>query len=317
MRKALITGITGQDSSYLAEQLLEKGYKVYGLARRCSTDNLSRIEHLKNKIVIIPGDLGDQKSLILALQESMPDEVYNLAAQSFVGVSWSQPEYTMDVNAMGCLRLLEAIRQIKPDARFYQASSSEMFGKSSVSPQNESTPFHPRSPYGVSKVAAYWMTINYRESYNIFACNGILYNHESERRGLEFVTRKISHGVAQISKGLQKTLSLGNLEAKRDWGYAPDYTEAMWRMLQQYNPDDYIIATGTTRTVLDFVRAAFDVVGLNYSKYIQVDPKFMRLAEVDLLCGDYSKAKRILGWEPKTLFAQMVEKMVSHDLATN
>lgn len=240
--------------------------------------------------------------------------MYNLAAQSFVGVSWSQPEYTMDVNAMGCLRLLEAIRQVKPNARFYQASSSEMFGKSSVSPQTENTPFHPRSPYGVSKVAAYWMTINYRESYGMFACNGILYNHESERRGLEFVTRKISHAVAQISKGLQTTLMLGNLEAKRDWGYSPDYTDAMWLMLQQTTPDDYIIATGITRTVLDFVRAAFDVVGLDYSKYIQIDPKFMRLAEVDLLCGDYSKAKRMLGWEPKTSFAQMVEKMVTYDL---
>jgi GDPmannose 4,6-dehydratase len=314
-KHALLTGITGQDGSYLAEQLLEKGYKVFGLARRCSTTNTSRIDHIKDKITFIDGDLSDQKSLLLAVQESMPDEVYNLAAQSFVAISWNQPEYTMDVNAMGCLRMLEAIRQAKPDAKFYQASSSEMFGQATTWPQNEQTPFHPRSPYGISKVTAYWLTVNYRESYGLFTSNGILYNHESERRGLEFVTRKISHAVAEIAKGKSNSVSLGNLDAKRDWGYSPDYCEAMWLMLQQDKPDDYVIATGETRTVREFVTAAFRAAGIDdWEKYVQIDPQFIRPAEVDLLCGDASKARNKLGWKPKTTFEEMVKKMVEYDL---
>lgn len=314
-KTVLISGITGQDGSFLAEQLLEKGYKVFGLVRRCSTNNVSRIEHIKDKITLIPSDMGDQKSLVTAIQIAQPDEAYNLAAQSFVAISWGQPEYTMDANAMGCLRFLEAIRFVKPDTRFYQASSSEMFGQVCETPQKETTKFHPRSPYGISKVASYWLTVNYRESYNMFTCNGILYNHESHRRGIEFVTRKITNGVAKIALGRQQYITLGNLDAKRDWGYAPDYCEAMHLMLQQKKPDDYIIATGRERTIRDFLAVAFDVIGVrNWHDYIKIDEKLMRPAEVVSLCGDSSKAKNILGWQPKTSFEEMVKIMVQEDM---
>ncbi len=313
-KKAFITGVTGQDGSYLAELLLKKNYQVYGLTRRTSTSNYDRIKDIQDDITLIPGDILDQHSLTHAIREIQPDEVYNLAAQSFVPASWSQPVLTGEFTALGVTRVLEALRIAKPDAKFYQASSSEMFGKVQQTPQIENTPFYPRSPYGVAKVYGHWITVNYRESYDMFAVSGILFNHESERRGLEFVTRKITHGVARIKLGKQKELLLGNLDSKRDWGYAPDYVEAMWLMLQQDKPDDYVIATGKTWSVKQFVEMAFKSVNLNWKDYVKKDEKFMRPAEVDLLVGDPSKAKKTLGWKPKTSFKQMVELMVQADL---
>ncbi|PEE40654.1 GDP-mannose 4,6-dehydratase [Bacillus pseudomycoides] len=317
MKKALITGITGQDGSYLAELLISKGYQVYGLKRRTATPNYSNIAHILDKIELIPGDLSDLSSLIHAVKIAEPDEVYNLAAQSFVGDSWTQSIYTGHVTALGVVNMLEAVRLIKPDARFYQASSSEMFGKVVDTPQTERTPFYPRSPYGVAKVYGHWITVNYRESYNMFTCSGILFNHESPRRGLEFVTRKITDGVAKIKLGLQNELRLGNLDAKRDWGFAGDYVEAMWLMLQNENPDDYIVATGETHTVQEFVEIAFQHAGLNWKEYVVQDEKFMRPAEVDLLLGSPSKAKEKLNWKPKVPFKQLVTMMVDHDLEIN
>lgn len=313
-KKALITGITGQDGSYLAEFLLKKGYKVFGIVRRSSTEKMERIEHIKEKITILQGDLIDQNSLITALKDSQADEVYNLAAQSFVPTSFNQPVHTGLITGLGVTKMLDAIRIVNPKTKFYQASSSEMFGKVREVPQKETTPFHPRSPYGVAKVYGYWITVNYRESYNIFACNGILFNHESPRRGLEFVTRKITHAVAMIKLGLAKELRLGNLDAKRDWGFAGDYVESMWLMLQQKKPDDYVVCTGKTRAVREFCQIAFNHVGLNYKDYVKVDPKFYRPAEVHELVGDFSKAKRVLGWKPKVTFQQLVEMMVDADL---
>jgi GDPmannose 4,6-dehydratase len=316
MPKALITGITGQDGSYLAEFLLERGYEVIGMVRRTSTTNFDRIRDFQDRITIVQGDLLDQVSLIHLLQEHRPDEVYNLAAQSFVPTSFTQPVLTGEFTALGVTRLLDAIRIVDRSIRFYQASSSEMFGKVQEVPQRETTPFYPRSPYGAAKVYGHWITVNYRESYNLFACSGILFNHESPRRGLEFVTRKISHGVARIKLGLAHELRLGNLEARRDWGYAPDYVRAMWLMLQQDHPDDYVVATGETHSVREFCQEAFDYVGLDWEKYVVVDPKFYRPAEVDLLVGDPSKARRILHWEPTVTFQQLVRIMVDADLAT-
>lgn len=313
-KKALITGITGQDGSYLAEFLLSKGYTVYGLSRRTSTLNTQRISHLLNDITLIHGDLSDEASLVTAIKESCPDEVYNLAAQSFVGSSWTQPLFTSDITGIGVLRLLEAIRSTKSDTKFYQASSSEMFGKVRETPQNENTPFYPRSPYGVSKMYGHWITTNYRESYNMFACNGILFNHESPRRGLEFVTKKISNAVARIYYGLQDELLLGNLDAKRDWGFAGDYVEAMYMMLQQKKPSDYVISTGEAHSVREFCELAFNIVGLDYQDYVKIDSRFLRPSEVDLLLGDCSKAKRVLGWIPKISFKELVRLMVEKDL---
>ncbi len=313
-KRALITGVTGQDGSYLAELLLSKGYEVYGMVRRTSTINFSRISHIQDDIQIVSGDLHDQSSLATLIREIRPHEVYNLAAQSFVPTSWVQPVLTGEVTALGCARLLEAVRSVEPAARFYQASTSEMFGLARESPQNEKTPFHPRSPYGVSKVYAYWITVNYRESYNLFACNGILFNHESPRRGLEFVTRKITHTVARIKHALATELRLGNLEAKRDWGHAKDYVEAMWLMLQQDKPDDYVIATNETHSVREFCEIAFAHVGLDWRDFVKVDPRFFRPAEVYELRGDYSKAKRLLGWEPKISFKELVCSMVDADM---
>ncbi len=314
-KRALITGITGQDGSYLAEFLLTKGYQVFGLTRRTSTMNFERIEKIIEKIELVQGDLIDQGSLDAAIKEIQPDEVYNLAAQSFVPTSWNQPVLTGEVTALGVTRVLEAIRKVKPDTKFYQASSSEMFGKVRQVPQNEGTPFYPRSPYGVSKVYGHWITVNYRESYNLFAVSGILFNHESPRRGLEFVTRKISYEIARIKMGLSERLVLGNLDAKRDWGYAPDYVEAMWLMLQQDKPEDYVIATGETHSVREFVQLAFAVVGIsNWQNYVERDPRFMRPAEVEMLVGDASKAKKKLGWQPKTSFQELVQIMVEADL---
>jgi len=314
MKTALITGITGQDGAYLAELLLNKHYKVYGLKRRTATPNFENIQHIKNEIEFISGDLTDLPSLMEAISISKPDEIYNLAAQSFVGDSWSQPILTGQVTAIGVTNLLEAVRRIKPEARFYQASSSEMFGMVTEIPQKETTPFYPRSPYAVAKVYGHWITINYRESYDFYACSGILFNHESPRRGIEFVTRKISDAVARIKLGMEKELRLGNLEAKRDWGYAGDYVEAMWLMLQQNKPDDFVIATGETHTVKEFVEVAFQHVGLNWQDFVLQDPKFMRPAEVDLLLGESSKAKNILGWKPTVSFEQLVKMMVESDL---
>lgn len=316
MKKALITGITGQDGSYLAELLLAKGYKVYGLTRRTSTVNNERIKHIQDKIELVPGDLLDQSSLASALLQTEPDEVYNLAAQSFVKTSWNQPVLTGEITALGVIRLLEAVRTVNPKIKFYQASSSEMFGKVTETPQRETTRFYPRSPYGVAKVYGHYITVNYRESFGIFACSGILFNHESPRRGLEFVTRKISHAVARISLGRQKKLELGELTPKRDWGFAGDYVEAIWLMLQQEKAQDFVIATGENHSVLDFAKLAFDLVGIkDYNKYLVSNhPKHMRPAEVDDLIGDASKAQRILGWRPKTNFKQLVEMMVKADL---
>jgi GDPmannose 4,6-dehydratase len=315
MKTALITGINGMDGSHLADFLLEKGYKVYGVERRSSSKNRTNTEHLEGKVTFLQGDLTDQNSLLRCLKESNPDEVYNLAAQSFVGESWNTPEHTSEVTALGVLRILEAIREFNPKIRFYQASSSEMFGRMVENPANENTPFYPRSPYGVAKLYGHWITKNYRESYNMFACSGILFNHESEKRGIEFVTRKISDGVARIHLGLADHISLGNLDAKRDWGYAPDYIEAMWLMLQQDTPDDYVIATNETRSIREFLEAAFQIIGIaEWESYIKVDPRFMRPAEVDVLRGDYSKAQKQLGWTPKTSFNDLVRIMVDNDI---
>jgi len=317
MKKALITGITGQDGSYLAELLLSKGYEVYGMVRRSSTESFERINHIMDKIVLKQADLLDQLSLIELIKEIGPDEIYNLAAQSFVPTSWNQPLLTGEFTAIGVTRLLEAIRHVDKKIKFYQASSSEMFGKVRQAPQNEETPFYPRSPYGVAKVYGHFITVNYRESYGIFACSGILFNHESPRRGKEFVTRKITDAVAKIKLGLQKELRLGNLDAKRDWGFAGDYVEAMWLMLQQKEPQDFVIGTGKTHSVRDFVEAAFGHAGLDHKKYVRTDSEFLRPAEVDLLLADSSKAKKVLNWSPKTDFNSLVNMMVDSDLALN
>jgi GDPmannose 4,6-dehydratase len=316
-KRALITGINGMDGSHLADLLLAKDYEVYGLERRSSYKNVENIQHLlkEEKINLLSGDLTDQNSLCRALKESRPDEVYNLGAQSFVGESWNTPENTSNVTGLGVLRILEAIREYNEPMKFYQASSSEMFGRMVENPANENTPFYPRSPYGVSKLYGHWITKNYRESYGMFNCSGILFNHESERRGIEFVTRKISDGVAKIHLGLSDNITLGNLEAKRDWGYAPDYVEAMWLMLQQEKPDDYVVATGETHSIREFLDLAFSHIGIvNWAPYVRQDKKFMRPAEVDVLRGDHSKAETDLGWKPKTSFEDLVKKMVNHDI---
>jgi GDPmannose 4,6-dehydratase len=314
MPTALITGINGQDGSYLAELLLSKGYQVVGMVRRSSTMTFERIEHLLDQIMIVQGDLHDQSSLVSILEQHEPVEIYNLAAQSFVPTSWSQAILTGEVTGLGVTRLLEAIRLVNPKIKFYQASSSEMFGKVLEVPQRETTPFYPRSPYGVAKVYGHWITVNYRESYNLFAVSGILFNHESPRRGLEFVTRKISHGVASIKLGLAKELRLGNLESQRDWGFAGDYVEAMWRMLQHKEPDNFVIGTGETHSVREFCQIAFSHVGLDYEKFVIQDPRFYRPAEVDLLISDPRKAYTVLGWEPTVDFAGLVRMMVDADL---
>src|SRR5215469_11530187 len=315
-RKALITGITGQDGSSLVEFLLERGYQVYGLIRRSSTINFERIAHLQDDIELIPGDLLDESSLISALRAVDPHEVYNLAAQSFVPTSWCQPVLTGEFTALGVTRLLEAIRVVDPSIRYYQASSSEMFGMVEESPQNERTRFYPRSPYGVAKLYGHWITVNARESFGLFACSGILFNHESPRRGIEFVTRKVTYGVARIKLGLQDKLKIGNLDAERDWGYAGDYVEAMWLMLQQDRPDDFVVATGKTHTVKRLLEVAFGHVGLDYRKFTETDPALFRPAEVHHLCGDYSKARQKLGWEPTVGFEKLIEMMVDSDLST-
>jgi GDPmannose 4,6-dehydratase len=314
MPTAIITGITGQDGSYLAELLLSKGYKVVGMARRASTANNERIEHLLDKITVVQGDLSDQGSLIALLEEYKPSEVYNLAAQSFVPTSWNQPALTGDVTALGVTRILEAIRYVNPKIRFYQASSSEMFGKVLEVPQSETTQFYPRSPYGVAKVYGHYITVNYRESFNMFAVSGILFNHESPRRGLEFVTRKITDAVAHIKLGLAKEVRLGNLESRRDWGFAGDYVDAMWRMLQQDKPDNFVIGTGETHSVQEFCEIAFGRVDLDYKDHVVVDERFYRPAEVDLLISDPAKAGKVLGWEPLVEFKQLVEMMVDSDM---
>ncbi len=315
MPKALITGITGQDGSYLAESLLDKGYDVIGMVRRSSTVNYERIAHIQGAIQFVNGDLLDQISLIDAIKEHNPDEVYNLAAQSFVQTSFGQPVLTGETTALSVTRILDAIRNVDPSTRFYQASSSEMFGKVAEVPQNEKTPFYPRSPYGVAKVYGHWITVNYRESYNLHASSGILFNHESPRRGLEFVTRKISYGAASIKLGLETKLALGNLDSKRDWGFAGDYVEAMWLMLQEDSPDDYVICTGETHSVREFCEVAFSHLGLSYEDHVEVDEKFFRPAEVDLLVGDYSKASDKLKWAPKTTFEELVTMMIDADMA--
>ncbi|MDR0788400.1 MAG: GDP-mannose 4,6-dehydratase [Gemmatimonadota bacterium] len=314
MKTALITGITGQDGSYLAEFLLEKGYRVVGLVRRSSTLNFERIAHIQERIELLSGDLTDQNSLFVALQSCNPDEVYNLGAQSFVQASWTQPILTGNVTALGVTRLLEAVRVFNPRIRFYQASSSEIFGKVQAVPQREDTPFYPRSPYGVGKVYGHWITVNYRESYDLFAVSGILFNHESPRRGLEFVTRKVTDAAARIKLGLSKELRLGNLDAKRDWGFAGDYVRAMWLMLQQSTPSDYVIATGQTHSVEELVNTAFTRVGLDWREYVIQDPRFMRPAEVDLLIGDATRARTEMGWEPEVSFEQLIHMMIDADL---
>jgi GDPmannose 4,6-dehydratase len=323
MKRALITGITGQDGSYLAELLLQKGYEVHGIIRRASSINSSRIDHLYQdrhkrgvKLFLHYGDLSDSVSLVKMMYDLKFDEVYHLGAQSHVRVSYDIPEYTADITGVGTIRILEAIRETDSKPRFYQASSSEMFGKVTEIPQRETTPFHPRSPYAVAKVFSYWATVNYREGYNMFACNGILFNHESPRRGETFVTRKITRALAHIKLGLQEKLYLGNLDAKRDWGYAPEFVEAMWMILQQDQPDDFVIATGETHSVKEFCEEAFASVGLDWKKHVEIDERYYRPAEVDLLIGDASKAKRILGWEPKTRFKDLVKLMVNADLKT-
>ena len=313
-KRALITGITGQDGSYLAELLLSKGYEVHGMVRRSSEEKFERIQHLHGKIQLHQGDLLDQFSLAALLNLVKPDEVYNLAAQSFVPTSWNQPVLTGEFTALGVTKMLEAIRHTRPQVRFYQASSSEMFGKVLAVPQTEETPFYPRSPYGVAKAYGHHITVNYRESFGLFAVSGILFNHESPRRGLEFVTRKVTYNVARIKLGLQEKLPMGNLDAKRDWGFAGDYVDAMWRMLQQPEPDDYVVATNETHTVRELVEIAFARVGLDWQKHVVIDPAFVRPAEVDLLIGDYSKAKKKLDWEPTVRFKQLVEMMVDADL---
>jgi GDPmannose 4,6-dehydratase len=312
--KALITGVTGQDGSYLAELLLEKGYEVFGMVRRSSTENFDRINHLRDKIHLKQADLLDQLSIIRLIEECRPDEIYNLAAQSFVPTSWDQPMLTGEFNALGVTKILEAIRQVNKKIKFYQASSSEMFGKVQQVPQTEKTPFYPRSPYGVAKVYAHWITVNYRESYGIFAVSGILFNHESPRRGLEFVSRKITDGAARIKLGLSQKLYLGNLDAKRDWGYAGDYVRAMWLMFQQSQPEDFVIATGENHTVRELAEIAFSHLGLNYKDYVQVDPRLVRPAEVDVLLGDSSQAHKKLGWKPEVSFKELVTMMVKADL---
>jgi GDPmannose 4,6-dehydratase len=315
MPTALITGITGQDGSYLAEHLLEKGYRVVGVVRRSSTTPYERIAHLIDRIELVSADLLDQTSLTDAVHDVQPDEIYNLAAQSFVQASWSQPVLTGEFTALGVTRMLEAMKKAAPKSRFYQASSSEQFGKVVETPQKESTPFYPRSPYGVAKVYAHWITLNYRESFGLYAVSGILFNHESPRRGLEFVTRKVTDGVARIKLGMSSELRLGNLVARRDWGYAGDYVDAMWRMLQQDEPDDYVVATGETWSVRQLCEFAFEAVGLDYQDYVKHDSRYDRPAEVDLLVGDYSKAKEKLGWEPTVRFRELVQMMVTADLA--
>jgi GDPmannose 4,6-dehydratase len=314
-KKALISGITGQDGSYLAEFLLDQGYEVVGMVRRSSTVNFGRIEHIQDRVTLVHGDLLDQTSLLDIMREHKPDEIYNLAAQSFVPVSWKQPVLTGEFTALGVTRMLEAMRSVVPEARFYQASSSEMFGKVREVPQRESTPFYPRSPYGVAKVYGHWITINYRESYDLFACSGILFNHESPRRGLEFVTRKVTYAVAQIKLGLASELRLGNLEARRDWGFAGDYVKAMWLMLQQDQPDDYVVGTGETHSVRRLCEIAFGHLDLDWEKYVVVDPAFYRPAEVDMLVSDPAKAQAVLGWEPQVSFERLVQMMVDADLA--
>ena len=313
-RRALITGITGQDGSYLAELLLEKGYEVHGIVRRASTEKFERIEHLRDKVTLHQGDLLDQRSLVDALRAARPDEVYNLAAMSFVAVSWIQPTLTAEFTGVGVTRMLEAFREVCPQARFYQASSSEMFGKVRQAPQNEETPFYPRSPYGVAKAYGHFITVNYRESYDLFAISGILFNHESPRRGLEFVTRKVSWHAAAIKLGLVDELHLGNLDAERDWGFARDYVEAMWLMLQEDAPSDYVVATGDPHSVQEFVEAAFGHAGLDWEPHVVIDPAFLRPAEVDHLVGDASKARRVLGWRPSVTFEELIRLMVDADL---
>ncbi|GMA61163.1 GDP-mannose 4,6-dehydratase [Alicyclobacillus fastidiosus] len=315
MKNALITGITGQDGSYLAELLLSKGYKVYGLKRRTSLPNLENVQHIEKEIEWVFGDLTDPGSLIEAVLRSNPDEVYNLAAQSYVATSWDQPTLTGNITAIGVTHLLEAVRRVKPDARFYQASSSEMFGKVQEVPQRETTSFYPRSPYAVAKVYGHWITVNFRESYGMYACSGILFNHESPRRGVEFVTRKVTRAVARIKAGLQEQLAMGNLDAKRDWGFAGDYVDAMWRMLQQSKPEDYVVATGETHSVRELLEIAFHHVGLNYQDYVYVDPALIRPAEVDVLLGDATKVRK-LGWKPRVSFPELVTMMVDADLAS-
>jgi len=313
-KKALITGITGQDGSYLADFLLEKGYEVTGMVRRSSSEKFVRIEHIKDKVNIKQADLLDQYSIIKLLDEVEPDEIYNLAAMSFVPTSWNQPVLTAEFTAIGVTRMLEAVRAVNPKIRFYQASSSEMFGKVTQVPQSEKTPFYPRSPYGVAKVYGHWITVNYRESYDIFGVSGILFNHESPRRGLEFVTRKVTYHAAKIKLGLAKELRMGNLDAKRDWGFAGDYVKAMWLMLQQANPEDYVIATGETHSVKELVECAFSYLDLDYKDFVKIDERFIRPAEVDLLIGDSSKAKKLLNWSPEVNFQKLVEMMVDADL---
>jgi GDPmannose 4,6-dehydratase len=314
-RRALITGITGQDGSYLAELLLDKGYEVHGMVRRLSSENHQRLEAIRDRITIHTGDLLDQRSLVDVMRASEPDEIYNLAAMSFVGASWNQPTLTAEFTGLGATRMLEAMREACPEARFYQASSSEMFGKVRETPQNELTPFYPRSPYGVAKVYAHFITVNYRESYGLYACSGILFNHESPRRSLEFVTRKVTHTAAAIKLGLASELALGNLDARRDWGYAPDFVDAMWRMLQQDEPEDYVVGTGVDHSVGDLVNIAFAYLDLDPAEYVRQDPAFMRPAEVDLLIADASKAREKLGWELSVDFDQLVKLMVDADLA--
>ncbi|MBL7184388.1 MAG: GDP-mannose 4,6-dehydratase [Anaerolineae bacterium] len=313
-KKALVTGVTGQDGSYLAEFLLEKGYEVIGMVRRTSTVNFERIKHIQDKITLASGDLVDQISIIDILREHRPDEVYNLAAQSFVPISWSQPVLTGEVTALGVTRVLDAIRIVDPTIRFYQASSSEMFGKVRETPQNENTPFYPRSPYGVAKVYGHWITVNYRESYDLFACSGILFNHESPRRGLEFSTHKVTYGVARIKLGLANELRMGNLDSKRDWGYAGDYIKAMWLMLQQDEPDDYVVGTGRTHSVRKLCEVAFGYLDLDWQDHVVVDPKFLRPADVDFLVADAAKACTKLGWEPAVTFEELIQMMVDADL---
>ena len=314
MPKALITGVTGQDGSYLAELLLSKGYEVVGVVRRTSHHSYERIEHLLDRIEVVAADLLDQHSLTVVLQETRPDEVYNLAAQSYVPTSWTQPVLTGEFTALGVTRILEAVRLVHPAAKFYQASSSEMFGRVTQTPQSETTPFYPRSPYGVAKVYGHWITVNYRESYNLYAVSGILFNHESPRRGIEFVTRKVTDGVARVKLGLASEIRLGNLDARRDWGFAGDYVDAIWRMLQQPTPQDYVIGTGQTHSVRELVEAAFQHVGLDWRKHVVTDPRYMRPAEVDLLLADPSKARRELGWSPRVKFAELIGMMVDADL---
>lgn len=315
MKTALITGITGQDGSHLADFLLEKGYQVVGMVRRTSTVNFDRITHIQDKVILTQGDLLDQVSLVDIMKEYRPDEIYNLAAQSFVPTSWKQPVLTGEFTALGVTRMLDAMRMVVPEARFYQASSSEMFGKVREVPQNERTPFYPRSPYGVAKVYGHWITVNYRESYGLFACSGILFNHESPRRGLEFVTRKVTHGAARIKLGMAQELPMGNLEAQRDWGFAGDYVRAMWLMLQQDEPEDFVVATGIPHSVRELLEVAFDHLGLNYRDHVEVDERFIRPADVDQLVGDATKARDSLGWVPEVSFEELITMMVDHDLA--